>query len=74
MDPAGSSPLVAWLASDQAQHVTGQVIRAIHDKIHLMGGWREIATISSAEKRWDATRLGELIGTDIFHTRAPGLR
>ena len=74
MDPAGSSPLVAWLASDEAQYVTGQVIRAIHDKIYLMGGWREIATISSGEKRWDATRLGQLMATDIFHTRAPGLR
>jgi NAD(P)-dependent dehydrogenase (short-subunit alcohol dehydrogenase family) len=74
MDPAGSSPLVAWLASDQAQYVTGQVIRAIHDKIYLMGGWREIATISSGERRWDATGLGERIATDIFRTRAPGLR
>ena len=74
MDPAGSSPLVAWLASDEAQHVTGQVIRAIHDKIHLMGGWEEIATISSGERRWDATRLGQLMATDIFRTRAPGLR
>jgi NAD(P)-dependent dehydrogenase (short-subunit alcohol dehydrogenase family) len=74
MDPAGSSPLVAWLASDEAQYVTGQVIRAIHDKIYLMGGWREIATISSGEKRWDAASLGQLMATDIFHTRAPGLR
>jgi NAD(P)-dependent dehydrogenase (short-subunit alcohol dehydrogenase family) len=74
MDPAGSSPLVAWLASDEAQYVTGQVIRAIHDKIYLMGGWREIATISSEGKRWDATRLGQLMATDIFRTRAPGLR
>ena len=74
MDPAGSSPLVAWLASDEAQYVSGQIIRAIHDKIYLMGGWREIATISSGEKRWDATRLGQLMATDIFHTRAPGLR
>jgi NAD(P)-dependent dehydrogenase (short-subunit alcohol dehydrogenase family) len=74
MDPAGSSPLVAWLASDEAQHVTGQVIRAIHDKIHLMEGWREAATIGSDEKRWDATTLGMRMATDIFHTRAPGLR
>lgn len=74
MDPAGSSPLVAWLASDQAQHVSGQVIRAIHDKIHLMEGWREAATLSAGEKKWDATRLGDRIATDLFHTRAPGLR
>ena len=74
MDPAGSSPLVAWLASDEAQHVSGQVIRAIHDKIHLMGGWRETATISAGEKKWDATTLGARLATDVFHTRAPGLR
>jgi NAD(P)-dependent dehydrogenase (short-subunit alcohol dehydrogenase family) len=74
MDPAGSSPLVAWLASDQSQHVTGQVLRAIHDRIHLMEGWREAATISSGERRWDATALGTLLATDVFRTRAPGLR
>ena len=74
MDPAGSSPLVAWLASDQAQHVTGQVIRAIHDKIYLMGGWTEDATISANGKRWDVSTLGTRMATDIFHTRAPGLR
>jgi NAD(P)-dependent dehydrogenase (short-subunit alcohol dehydrogenase family) len=74
MYPAGSSPLVAWLASDQAQHVTGQVIRAIGDKIHLMKGWHESATICSGEKRWDTERLGRQLATDIFGTRAPGLR
>jgi NAD(P)-dependent dehydrogenase (short-subunit alcohol dehydrogenase family) len=74
MDPAGSSPLVAWLASDEAQHVTGQVIRAIHDKIYLMGGWHEAATISADGQRWDAATLGSRMATDIFRTRAPGLR
>jgi NAD(P)-dependent dehydrogenase (short-subunit alcohol dehydrogenase family) len=74
MDPAGSSPLVAWLASDQAQYVTGQVIRAIGDKIYLMKGWHEAAVICSGEKRWDAETLGMRMATDIFGTRAPGLR
>jgi NAD(P)-dependent dehydrogenase (short-subunit alcohol dehydrogenase family) len=74
MDPAGSSPLVAWLASDEAQHVTGQVIRVIHDKIYLMKGWYEAASVSSGEKRWDATKLGMILATDLFGTRAPGLR
>jgi NAD(P)-dependent dehydrogenase (short-subunit alcohol dehydrogenase family) len=73
MDPAGSSPLVAWLASDEAQYVTGQVIRAIHDKIYLMGGWTEDAVISADGKRWDATTLGLRIATDIFKSRARGL-
>jgi len=74
MDPAGSSPLVAWLVSDGAQHVTGQVIRAIHDKIFLMKGWTEAVTVSANEARWDATTLGTVLATELFGTRAPGLR
>jgi NAD(P)-dependent dehydrogenase (short-subunit alcohol dehydrogenase family) len=74
MDPAGSSPMVAWLASDEAQYITGQVFRVIHDKIFHMKGWHEVATIASGEKRWDAEKLGAVVGTDIFGSRAPGIR
>lgn len=74
MDPSVSSPLVAWLASDEAQHVTGQVIRAVAEEIMLMTGWTNGATIHNGGKRWDATKLGNQMATDVFHTRAPGLR
>ena len=74
MDPAGSSPLVAWLASDQAQHVTGQVMRAVGDDIIWMRGWTDGPRISNGGKRWDATALGTQLNTDVFGTRAPGLR
>ena len=36
--------------------------------------WTEDAVLSSGEKRWDATTLGQQMATDIFRTRAPGLR
>lgn len=74
MDPAVSSPLVAWLASDEADHVTGQVIRAVAENIILMEGWTDGATIGNGGKRWDATKLGMQLATDVFRTRAPGLR
>ena len=74
MDPANSSPLVAWLASDEADHVTGQVIRAIHDRIIWMQGWKERKVISSGGKRWDAATLGAVINQDLFETRGPGMR
>lgn len=74
MDPAVSSPLVAWLASDESQMVTGQVIRAVAEDIVWMKGWAEGATISNGGKRWDATKLGQQLATDVFGTRAPGLR
>ena len=74
MDPAVSSPVVAWLASDEAQHVTGQVIRAVSEKIIWMRGWTDGPTIENGGKRWDATTLGTQLNTDVFGTRAPGLR
>jgi hypothetical protein len=74
MDPAVSSPLVAWLASDEAQHVTGQVIRAVAENIVLMKGWSDGPSIGNGGKRWDASALGTQLATDVFGTRAPGLR
>jgi NAD(P)-dependent dehydrogenase (short-subunit alcohol dehydrogenase family) len=74
MDPAVSSPVVAWLASDEAQHVTGQVIRAVAENIVWMKGWSDGPTIHNGGKRWDATKLGTQMATDVFGTRAPGLR
>jgi NAD(P)-dependent dehydrogenase (short-subunit alcohol dehydrogenase family) len=74
MDPAVSSPVVAWLASDEAQHVTGQVIRAVAENIIWMRGWTDGPTVSNGGRRWDAATLGMLLDTDVFGTRAPGLR
>jgi NAD(P)-dependent dehydrogenase (short-subunit alcohol dehydrogenase family) len=74
MDPAVSSPLVAWLASDEADHVTGQIIRSVAENIILMKGWADGPTINNKGKRWDATKLGQQLATDVFMTRAPGLR
>src|SRR3954447_24011202 len=74
MDPAISSPVVAWLASDEAQHVTGQVIRAVAENLIWMRGWSDGPTLGNGGNRWDATKLGRQLATDIFGTRAPGLR
>jgi NAD(P)-dependent dehydrogenase (short-subunit alcohol dehydrogenase family) len=73
-DPSLCSPVVAWLASEQAGHVSGQVIRAMGETIDLMRGWTKAATVSNGRSRWDAAKLGPLMATDVFRTRAPGLR
>ena len=69
------SPLVAWLASDEAQHVTGQVIRAVGDEIVSMKGWsrRPDASATAASAGTPPSSAAQL-ATDIFGTRAPGLR
>jgi NAD(P)-dependent dehydrogenase (short-subunit alcohol dehydrogenase family) len=74
MDPSNSSPLVAWLASDDAQHVTGQIIRAVKDEIVHMVPWTNGRSISAGGKRWEAEKLTSAMNTDIFGSRAPGLR
>jgi NAD(P)-dependent dehydrogenase (short-subunit alcohol dehydrogenase family) len=74
MDPSLSSPVVAWLASDRAGHVTGQVIRAVKDEIVLMQPWSNGATIRKAGSRWKAEELTAAMNADVFHCRAPGLR
>jgi NAD(P)-dependent dehydrogenase (short-subunit alcohol dehydrogenase family) len=74
MDPSLSSPLVAWLASDKSGHVTGQIIRCVKDEIVLMTGWTNGNTVRKANKRWEASELTQVLNTDVFKTRAPGLR
>jgi NAD(P)-dependent dehydrogenase (short-subunit alcohol dehydrogenase family) len=73
-DPSLASPVVAWLASEQASHVSGQVVRAIGEELSLMQGWTKRVTTSNGGQRWDATKLGTVMATEIFQTRTPGLR
>ena len=73
MDPGNSSPLVAWLASDQAAYVNGQVIRALYDKIIWMQGWRERITIDNNNKKWDATKLGGRFASEVFQIAPTGI-
>ena len=74
LDPSLSSPIVAWLASDEARHVSGQVLRAIGETLILLEGWRYGPTVSNGGKRWKTEAVGSIIATDIFKSRAPGLR
>jgi NAD(P)-dependent dehydrogenase (short-subunit alcohol dehydrogenase family) len=74
MDPSNSSPVVAWLASDEAQHVTGQVIRAVKDEIVHMQPWANGRSVSAGGKRWEPSKMTGPMNADIFGTRAPGLR
>jgi NAD(P)-dependent dehydrogenase (short-subunit alcohol dehydrogenase family) len=77
--PGGMTRITATMGADMHAFEPDSLapgeyhIRAINDKIYLMGGWTEDATISADGKRWDATTLGLRIATDIFKSRAKGL-
>jgi NAD(P)-dependent dehydrogenase (short-subunit alcohol dehydrogenase family) len=73
MDPGNSSPIVAWLASDQAQHVTGQVIHNLYDRIAWMKGWHIEKEMFSGDKAWKADELGALMNGNLFGTRSIGI-
>jgi NAD(P)-dependent dehydrogenase (short-subunit alcohol dehydrogenase family) len=73
-DPSHASPVVAWLASPEAGHVSGQVIRAMGEHLQLLRGWHPAASVSNGQKRWDAEKLGAIMATDVFGTRNTGLR
>jgi NAD(P)-dependent dehydrogenase (short-subunit alcohol dehydrogenase family) len=73
LNPAMSAPVVAWLASDDASHVSGQCIRAMRTQIHLMQGWTEARTIDNGGAYWDAEKLGRRMDSELFNIRAPGL-
>ncbi|MGD9792986.1 MAG: SDR family NAD(P)-dependent oxidoreductase [Acidimicrobiia bacterium] len=74
LSPGMSSPVVAWMASDEAANVSGQCIKVMRTTLQWMQGWTPIVTIDNGGKYWDATTVGKRIETDVFKTRAPGLR
>jgi NAD(P)-dependent dehydrogenase (short-subunit alcohol dehydrogenase family) len=74
VDPSLGSPVVAWLASDEAQMVTGQCFRSVRDRLSVLKGWHEHAGLSSGGMRWKAETVGRVVATDLFGTSAAGLR
>ena len=56
-DPADNSPIVAWLASEDAGDVTGRVIEIEGGRITLESGWRHGAA-RDIGARWQASDVG----------------
>jgi NAD(P)-dependent dehydrogenase (short-subunit alcohol dehydrogenase family) len=78
MNPANSAPMVAWLASDQALHVTGQVFRAVGNTIGHYTPWTlgelfENTTKDGAPAPWNPADIGPHVNAFVFGSRNPGL-
>jgi NAD(P)-dependent dehydrogenase (short-subunit alcohol dehydrogenase family) len=76
LNPRNSAPMVAWLASDQALHVTGQVFRAVGNAIAHYEPWKIGTSVVNpkGEEKWDPSAIGPEINAQVFHSRHPGLR
>jgi NAD(P)-dependent dehydrogenase (short-subunit alcohol dehydrogenase family) len=68
--PEDNSPIVAWLASGQAGHVTGRVFESDGGRLTLEDGWRHGAS-RDAGRRWEATELGEVVNALIAEGAPP---
>lgn len=69
-EPEDNSPVVAWLASEEAGDVTGRVIEIEGGKVTLENAWAHGPSRDNGS-RWDATRLGPVLRDLIASAPAP---
>jgi len=65
-NPANIAPVVAWLASDDAASVNGQVFRVGGRSVWPMKGWHSAGRIKNPEAAaWDPKKLGARIKEEL---------
>lgn len=68
--PEDNSPIVAWLASEEAGHVSGRVFESDGGLLTLEDGWRHGAS-RDAGRRWEATELAAVVDDLIAEGAVP---
>jgi NAD(P)-dependent dehydrogenase (short-subunit alcohol dehydrogenase family) len=64
-DPRNVSPLVAWLSSDDAAGVNGQVFRVGGASVWPMKGWRSASRVRGEKHTWDPAELGKQLKAEL---------
>jgi NAD(P)-dependent dehydrogenase (short-subunit alcohol dehydrogenase family) len=65
-DPANIAPIVAWLASDDAQSCNGQVFRVGGRSVWPMKGWHSAARVQNPKPAaWEPAELGKRIKEEL---------
>jgi NAD(P)-dependent dehydrogenase (short-subunit alcohol dehydrogenase family) len=63
--PAHVAPLVAWLASDDAKDVHGEVFRVGMGNVWLMQGWHSVGRVSKKGSMWEPAELGAKLKEEL---------
>jgi len=63
-NPRNVAPLVAWLASEDAKDVHGEVFRVGGGTVWLMQGWRSVGKVQQ-RATWDPGTLGQKLKTAL---------
>lgn len=69
-EPEDNSPVVAWLASEDARDVTGRVIEIDGGQICVEQGWRH-GPLRDLGRRWEAVEVGPALRELIAEGVAP---
>ncbi|MBY9004338.1 MAG: SDR family NAD(P)-dependent oxidoreductase [Candidatus Lokiarchaeota archaeon] len=64
--PSYFAPLVAFLASDKARKINGEVFRAIGDKVWVYRGWRAVKMIENDGKPFTPDLLAERVNSELM--------
>jgi NAD(P)-dependent dehydrogenase (short-subunit alcohol dehydrogenase family) len=63
--PAHVAPLVAWLSSDDARDVHGEVFRVGMGRVWLMRGWHSVASVAKTGSMWEPAELGAKLKEEL---------
>jgi NAD(P)-dependent dehydrogenase (short-subunit alcohol dehydrogenase family) len=76
LNPGNSAPMVVWLASDEALHVSGQVFRAVGDEITHYEPWHLGKSVKAGREpqKWDPAKIGDAVASGIYGYQPGGLQ